>query len=41
MTKPMWIVVLYWRSFPMVGGMMTREEALEAARLIWPDAEVE
>lgn len=41
MKKYMWIVVLPYRSFPIVGALMDREEALHAARLIWFNAEVE
>lgn len=42
MVKACWMVVLPGRGrFPMVGGMMSREEALIAARTIWQDAEVE
>lgn len=41
MTRPCWMIVLPgYRPFPMVGGQMTYEEALEAARVIWPMAEV-
>lgn len=39
--KSMWLVTIKNRPpFPMVGGQMSYEEALYAARLIWPDAEV-
>lgn len=42
MTKSCWFVLLPGgRRFPMVGGVMSRDEALEFARGIWPDAEVE
>lgn len=41
MKKYMWIVVLLWKSFPIVGALMTRDEALESARLIWWNAEIE
>lgn len=42
MTKACWMVVLPGRRrFPMIGSAMSREEALYAARVIWPDAEVE
>lgn len=39
--KACWIVVLYWKSFPMLGEPCTKEEALAYARGIWPSAEVE
>lgn len=41
MKKYMWIVVLPYRSFPIVGALMSKEEAEECARLIWPAAEIE
>lgn len=41
MKKYMLIVVLPWKSFPIVGALMTKEEAEECARLIWPAAEIE
>lgn len=41
MTKACWLVILPGRSpFPMVGGVMGHDEALAAARAIWPSAEV-
>lgn len=36
-----WIVVLPWASFPIVGALMSKAEAEEAARLIWWNAEIE
>lgn len=42
MTKACWLVILPGRApFAMVGDVMARDEALAAARMIWPDAEVE
>lgn len=37
----MWWVVLPWKSFPIVGALMTKQEAEECARRIWFNAEVE
>lgn len=34
--KTKWIIVLAYKSFPMLGGPCTKEEAEYAARLIWP-----
>ncbi len=40
--KSCWIVVLYWKSFPMVSTeKLTHAEALACVRSIWPNAEVE
>lgn len=40
--KSHWIVVLYWKSFPMVSTeKLTHAEALACVRTIWPNAEVE
>ena len=39
--KSCWLVILPWKSFYMVGAPCAYEEALEDARKIWPDAEVE
>lgn len=42
MTKACWLVILPGRPpFAMVGDVVGREEALAAARAIWPEAEVE
>ena len=39
MKKTMWIVVLYWKSFPMIGTEpMSHDEALAVVRSIWPGA---
>lgn len=39
MKKNMWIVVLYWKSFPMIGTEpMSHDEALAVVRSIWPGA---
>lgn len=43
MKRAMWLIKLPgYKPFPMVssGGHMTHEEAVQAARLIWPQAEV-
>lgn len=39
MKKSMWIVILYWKSFPMISPEpLTHDEALEVVRGIWPTA---
>ena len=39
MKKTCWIVILYWKSFPMVSTEpLTHDEALECVRSIWPSA---
>lgn len=40
--KAAWLVILPgYRPFSMVGEPMTQAEALECARVIWPNADVE
>lgn len=38
--RSMWIVVLPWAAFPMVGEPCTKEDALKHARGIWHHAEI-
>lgn len=40
MTKACWMITTGRHTFPMLGAMLSREEALAAARVIWPYAEV-
>lgn len=41
MTKACWMITAgSYPPFPMLGAMLSREEALAAARVIWPYAEV-
>lgn len=40
MTKACWMITTgSYPPFPMLGAMLSREEALAAARVIWPYAE--
>ena len=41
MTKACWMITIgSYPPFPMLGAMLSREEVLAAARVIWPYAEV-
>lgn len=40
MTKACWMVTTGRYTFPMLGAVLSYDEALTAARVIWQDAEV-
>lgn len=38
MRRTMWLVILPWKSFPMIGEAITLEEANAYVQGIWPSA---